>query len=393
MQSAGPRRPVSDWATDFDHLSPEWAAHEPEILADLRQRCPVAHTERFHGAYLITRYEDVVAAAHDTATFSNRITAVNENDPAKIRLHAPPITLDPPAHGPSRRALLPPFAPKAVAGLEPMVRTVCDAALDRLAGREVLDAAVDYAQQVSVGVMTALLGLPPEDHARFHGWVKGILSDGLVDLELAARCTREVRAYFAERLAQQAQQPGDDLVGWVAAVEEFDERDRLGVLYLLLVAGVDTTWSAIGSALHHLSHHPDDAARLAAADDALYATAIEEFLRFYSPIMMGRLVAADGEVGGCPVRSGERALLSFGSANRDPQQFDRPDELRIDRVDNRHLAFGVGAHRCLGSNLARLELRVALQRWLARHPRFSPAGPVSWTIGVRGPRTVPVRLG
>ncbi len=112
------RRPVIDWATDFDHLSEEWAQREPEILAELRERCPVAHTDRFFGAYLVTRYADVVAAAADTARFSNRITAVNENDPARIRLHAPPITLDPPLHGAVRRVLLPPFAPRAVAAIE-----------------------------------------------------------------------------------------------------------------------------------------------------------------------------------------------------------------------------------------------------------------------------------
>jgi len=391
MDPTGARRPVQDWATDFDHLSPEWADDEPAILADLRRRCPVAHTERFHGAYLVTRYEDVVAAAHDTATFSNRITAVNENDPAKIRLHAPPITLDPPLHGPARRALLPPFAPRAVGSLAPMITEVCDAALDRLAGRTEVDAAADYARVVSVQVMANLLGLPLGDRERFHGWVKGILSDGLVDLELAARCTREVRGYFAAQLAEPGCDGRDDLVGWVARVEEFDERDRLGVLYLLLVAGVDTTWSAIGSALHHLSDHPADAARLV-AEPSLLTTAVEEFLRFFSPVMMGRVIEADGEVGGCPVQAGQRLLISFGSANRDPAVFADPDEVRIDRADNRHLAFGVGVHRCLGSNLARLELRIALERWLARVPRFEPAGTVAWTIGVRGPQSVPLRL-
>lgn len=386
-----PRRPVTDWATDFDHLSPDWAAHEPEILADLRQRCPVAHTDRFHGAYLVTRYDDVVAAAHDTATFSNRITAVNENDPAKIRLHAPPITLDPPLHGSARQALLPPFAPRAIAGLEPMVTAVCDAALDALAGRELIDAAVDYAQVVSVQVMATLLGLPAIDHDRFRLWVKGILSDGLVDLDLAARCTREVRAYFTEQLADRAVDPGDDLVSWVAAAEGFDQRDRLGVLYLLLVAGVDTTWSVIGAALHHLSTRPDQAAWLA-ADPARIDLAVEELLRYFAPVMMGRIITADGEIGGCPVRAGERLLISYGSANRDADRFPDPDEVVLGRERNRHLAFGVGPHRCLGSNLARLELRIALQRWLARHPRFEPAGDVTWTIGVRGPKTVPLRL-
>ena len=224
MQPPTPRPPVEDWATDFDHLSPQWAAHEPEILADLRGRCPVAHTDRFFGAYLVTRYDDVVAAAHDTVTFANRITAVNENDPAQIRLHAPPITLDPPLQGPARRGMLPPFAPRAVAEAAPMITVVCDTALDRLDGRTEVDAATDYAQIVSVEVIANLLGLPAEDRSRFHGWVKGILSDGLVDLDLAARCTREVREYFGAQLDDPSCPMRDDLVGWVAAVEAFDRQ-------------------------------------------------------------------------------------------------------------------------------------------------------------------------
>ena len=120
---------------------------------------------------------------------------------------------------------------------------------------------------------------------------------------------------------------------------------------------------------------------------------MEEYLRYFSPVTMGRVIESDGAIGGCPVQAGQRLLLSYASANRDPDHFDRPDEVVLDRAENRHLAFGVGVHRCLGSNLARLEMKVALERWLARYPDFEPAGEVTWTIGVRGPRTVPLRLG
>jgi cytochrome P450 len=395
-----PRRPVSDWATDFDHLSEEWAAHAPEITADLRGRCPVAHTERFSGAYLVTRYDDVVAVAQDTATFSNRITAVNENKPENIRLEAPPITLDPPLHGPVRRSLLPPFAPREVARLVPFVEQCCDRALDALAGRDVVDGALDYAQVIPVDVTARLLGLPRGDGDTFRAWVKGILSEGQIDLELAARCTREVRAFFAEQLEQRRREPGDDLVSWVAHAEvpvdgggsrPLDDREQVGALYLLLVAGIDTTWSAIGASLHHLSRHPDHRRRLV-AEPELMEGAVEELLRFFAPVTMARVITGDGHIGPCPVRGGERLLLSYGSANRDPDHFDRPDDVVLDRAHNRHLAFGVGVHRCLGSNLARMELKVALERWLARYPDFEPAGEVRWTIGVRGPRTVPLRL-
>ena len=411
------RRPVRDWASDFDHLSPEWAAHAPEICADLRDRCPVAHTERFYGAYLVTRYDDVVAVAQDTVGFSNRITAVNENRPENIRLEAPPITLDPPRHGPLRRSLLPPFSAREVARLVPLVEAACDRALDALDRRTVVDGAVDYAQIIPVDVTAHLLGLRREDGDRFRTWVRGILAEGQIDLELAARCTREVRAFFAEQLEDRRHHPTGDLVTWVATAEvqesvggggeggarPLSDREQVGILYLLLVAGIDTTWSAIGASLHHLSHHPGHRRRLLTAlprgrasldpdDDGLWDRAVEELLRFFSPVTMARVIERDGEIGGCPVRAGERLLLSYASANRDAAHFERPDEVVLDRAENRHLAFGVGVHRCLGSNLARMELKVALQRWLARFPDFEPAGDVHWTIGVRGPRSVPLRL-
>lgn len=398
------RRPVRDWATDFDHLCADWADHLPEITADLRERFPVAHTERFFGAYLVTRYDDAVAVAQDTARFSNRVTAVNENDPARIRLEAPPITLDPPLHGPVRRSLLPPFSPRAVAQLAPFVEQSCDDALDALDGCDRVDAVQAYAQIIPVEVTAKLLGLRAEDGDRFRAWVKAILSDGLIDLEVAARATREVRAFFLELLAERRQQPGDDLVSWVAQAEvelepfgsgatrPLSDREQAGVLYLLLVAGIDTTWSSIGAALHHLSTNAEHRARLV-AEPALWDLAVEELLRFYSPVNMGRVITTDATIAGCPVRAGERVLLAFSSANRDEARFARADEVVLDRAENRHLAFGVGPHRCLGSNLARMELKVALRRWLERYPDFEADGPVPWTIGVWGPRQVPVRLG
>ena len=166
----------------------------------------------------------------------------------------------------------------------------------------------------------------------------------------------------------------------------------VGESALLLVAGVDTTWSAIGSALFHLASHPDDRRRLV-ADPELLPTAIEEILRFYSPVTMGRIATSDTAVGECPVGAGDRVVVNFPAANRDPDEFPDADAFVIDRAKNRHLAFGVGIHRCAGSNLARMELRVAIEEWLAAIPEFELADPdaVTWAGGqVRGPRSVPV---
>ena len=190
--------------------------------------------------------------------------------------------------------------------------------------------------------------------------------------------------------------PGDDLISALLHTEVEGEPvpdlQVMGIAALTLIAGVDTTWSAIGSAMLHLATHPDDVQRLI-DEPELMPTAIEELLRAYSPVTMARIVVDDIEVGGCPMQAGDKVLMNFPGANRDPDAFDRADEVVLDRADNRHVAFGVGIHRCAGSNLARMELRVAVEEWLRRIPSFALAdhAEVTWAGGqVRGPRTVPV---
>jgi hypothetical protein len=165
-----------------------------------------------------------------------------------------------------------------------------------------------------------------------------------------------------------------------------------GMIVLLLVAGIDTTWSAIGSSIWHLAQHPEDLQRLT---DDLDSTdfAIEEFLRFYAPVTMARLVAKDVDFHGCPMKQDDWVLLPFPAANRDPEFFEHADEFVIDRKENRHSAFGLGIHRCLGSNLARLEMKVAIEEFVKRFPSFELAAETTWSTGqIRGPRIMPVRI-
>jgi cytochrome P450 len=168
-----------------------------------------------------------------------------------------------------------------------------------------------------------------------------------------------------------------------------------GTIVLTLIAGIDTTWSAIGASLWHLAHHPDDLARLV-AEPELMDLAVEEFLRFYAPVTMARIVAEDVDFHGCPMKENDWILLGFPAANRDPAAFKDADQFIIDRKENRHVAFGLGVHRCAGSNLARLELRCAIEEFIARYPRFTLEDPsaVTWASGqVRGPRRIPVSVG
>jgi hypothetical protein len=177
--------------------------------------------------------------------------------------------------------------------------------------------------------------------------------------------------------------------------QPLEDSHVLGSLRLILIAGIDTTWSAIGASLWHLAKTPDDRARLV-AEPALMPTAVEELLRAYSPVTMAREVVKETTISGCPVKAGNMVLLSFPAANRDPAVFPDADKVVIDRKENRHAAFGLGIHRCVGSNLARMEMTVAIEEWLKRIPdfRLDPGGKVTWSEGtVRGPRQLPVLFG
>jgi len=394
--------PVDDFATDFDHTDPQWVADPYPIWDDLRERCPVAHTTRYGGAWLPTRHADVAAVAYDTERFTSRSVVMgNHRPPMELAPAgiAPPISSDPPFHADARRILLPAFAPGAIARLEPATVAFCDSLLDELEGRDVVDAAVEYAQHIPVRVIADMLGFPQEDAELFRGFVHDVLEGINEPLEKRFENLQGVFTYLWTQIQDHVERPRDDLTTFLIDAEmdgnKLDPIHIAGSMALLLLAGIDTTWSAIGSSLWHLAAHPDDRRRLV-AEPELLPTAMEEFLRAYAPVTMARLVKQDMDWNGCPMKAEDWILLSFPSANRDPEVFERPDEVIIDREVNRHAAFGLGVHRCVGSNLARMEVRVALERWLARFPEFSlaDASAVTWSSGqVRGPRTLPVSIG
>ena len=393
--------PVSDWATDFSHLEPEWAADPYPIQDDLRDRCPIAHTGRFGGAWLPTRYEDVAAVAYDTEHFSSRaIIASNFRPPRELAPvgGSPPISSDPPFHQHARKVLLPAFTKTAITRQEPATRALCNSLIDALEGQEVVDAARDYAQHIPVRVIAAMLGFPPADGPQFRVFVEDVLEGiNLPPDERIARISR-LFEYLLAQVDDHLANPREDLTTYLLNAELFgqklDPSHVVGTMALLLIAGIDTTWSAIGASLWHLAKNQGDLSRLV-ADPGLLPTAIEEFLRAYAPVTMARLVKEDMQWHGADMKAEDWILLSFPAANRDPAQFDRADEIVIDREVNRHAAFGLGIHRCLGSHLARMELRTALEVWLGRVPEFSLEDPsaVRWSAGqIRGPRTLPLRI-
>jgi cytochrome P450 len=390
--------PVADWATDFDHRDPRWVEDPFPIWEDLRKRCPVAHSKRFEdGAYFASRYADVREIAYDSEHFSSRRVILRER---KAPLQpSPPITSDPPEHTPARKVLLPPFTPQAIAKLEPHARALCRDLLAKIGRAKSCDAAVDYAQHIPVRVIAHMLGVPEDDGDRFRRWIHLLLEVGISDETVILPTVQEMTVYFGVEIEKRRARPGDDLISFLLAArvdgQPLSPAHVQGSLRLLLIAGIDTTWSAIGASLWHLATHAEDRRRLA-ADPALLPTAIEEFLRAYAPVTMAREVVKETTVGGCTFREKGQVLLSFPAANRDPEMFPDADRVLIDRAENRHAAFGLGRHRCLGSNLARMEMQVAIGEWLARFPEFRLAdgAKVTWSEGtVRGPRRLPLALG
>ena len=395
--------PVQDFSTDWDHTDPQWVKDPYPIWDDLRERCPVAHTDRYGGGWFPTTHEMVSAIANDTEHFTSRVVVVTNNKhpvgapPAPIG-GAPPITSDPPFHQIARRIMLPALAPGPVNALEPQIRALCTEHLDELRGRTSFDAGAEFAQFISPGVISRMLGFPPEDEDKFRDFVHLVLD--LVDLPVEERVPlfEPMGTYFDEQIADHIANPRDDFTSYLLNVEVGGQKlapeHVRGTMVLTLVAGIDTTWSAIGAAIWHLATHPADLERLVAEPD-LMPLAVEEFLRFYAPVTMARTLKEDYDFFGCSMKKDDWVLLGFPAANRDPAAFDDADRFIIDRAVNRHAAFGLGIHRCAGSNLARMELRVAIEEFIARFPRFEleEDDAVTWAQGqVRGPRHIPLRI-
>jgi len=382
-------KPVQSWETDWDHADPAYNQNAPQIWEELRGTCPVAHTDRYGGAWLPVTHADVSAVARDTDHFSSEGAVLSNKPPRDQWISmapiggAPPITSDPPFHADARRLLLPAFSPQVVAEWEPEIRRLCNELIDNMGDIETVDAAVQYAQNIPVYVIARMLGLPLEDSDYFRETVHMVLEEIGAEFGERQGAFEKLDAYLGMHVRDHIENPKDDLIGFLLNAKIYDQplspEHVVGTIILLMVAGIDTTWSSIGSSIWHLAQHPSDLQRMV-SEPELLPTAI---------------VSQDAEIGGCPVKAGDSVLLPFPAANRDPEVFPDADRVVIDREENRHVAFGLGIHRCLGSNLARLELRVAVEVFIQRFPKFvlADASAVTWSLGqVRGPRKLPVRI-
>jgi cytochrome P450 len=361
------------------------------VYARLRSIAPVCWVRQF-GGWVVTRYADVMTVLRSPQTSCERAALLRERigsefEPVIATRANSMLNLDPPRHTRLRLLVNKAFTPKTVEGLTPFIQRVVDQVIDEARPRGRMDVIRELANPLPAMVIAELLGVPPADRDQFKKWsvditaaVSNIPSN--VSAELLRQsmvAMEELREYFRAIIAQRRAEPRDDLItALVRAQEEGDrlsEEELLANAVLLLNAGHETTTNLIGNGTLALLRHPDQMQRLR-DDPSLVPSAVEELLRFDSPVQFtSRILKDDMTLGRKRLRAGQIALLVLGAANRDPEQFPDPDRLDVGRPDNKHLAFGQGPHFCLGAPLARLEGRIVFETLVQRFPAMRLEGP------------------
>ncbi len=360
-------------AQDFDPTDPR-VVHDPyPAYAVMREKCPIGHGSRFGGFHVISRFADVCEAAHDTGAFSSAegVSLPDFGNP----LNAIPLEVDPPEHTKWRHLIQAWFSPQYCAGLEPAIRSIVGGLIDNFAGHRRADLAQELAVPAPPMVIAHMIGLPEEDWSYYRELTEMMLQAAAAeDSQVNAEQALQLFSYLYNLLEDRREHPIDDLLTKIVQLRyegrELTEEEVLGITFLLVVAGHETTTGAIGSLLLQLARHPEIQDRLR-DDPALRFSAMEESLRLDAPVQyFSRTITHPTTFAGTALAEGEKVILSWASANRDPDAFADPDEFVYDRPNNRHLAFGSGPHRCIGAHLARLEMRVALEEILNRLPTF-----------------------
>jgi cytochrome P450 len=385
---------------EFDHYDPAVCADPHASYREMRQSCPVTWSDRHGGFWAVTSRDAVERIVRDQATFSSRLTSVPPAMFGDAYAQWPPITLDPPEHGAFRKLLLPAFVPTVVNRGEEPLREFCRTRLHRFVADGRCDAANDYSRWAPVFMLTRVLGAPIEDLDKITGWVRGLMEQTVHDdPQTVLAAAGELMGYIAGMIAEREESPRDDLVSVMMTTEVDGDRlssaDVMNSVFLFFLAGTDTVWSVLGSVLRHLAENPRDRRRLRGLDTDAMKVAVEEFVRYFAPASLGRVVTQDVEVDGKLLHAGDSVLVCYPAANRDPASFDDAESLVLDRAVNRHLGFGVGPHRCIGANLARLTLRAALEEWLDVIPEFEledPDGVLNSTGMIWGPRKLGIRV-
>lgn len=345
-----------------------------EGIDDLRRRHPfVRSTFGPNGHWVLCDGELVREALHRPELFSSSVVTPLEEDPPYKWI---PEMLDPPEHTKWRQLLSPHFAPRRMEAMEGSVRHRCVEIIETFADRGHCDFLHDFAWRYPTTIFMELMGLPLAGLDRFMAWEHDILhltADEDPDRSRAIAAMLAVQEYFSGLIDEKRADPGDDLLTealtWTIDGEPISQADMLSWCLLMFMAGLDTVSIQLSYSFWYLAQHDDDRARIV-ADPAVIPSAVEEFLRAFAFVAPARKVMRDGDFHGCPMKAGDMVLVPLSAATRDPASFAEPDRVILDRSPNDHIAFGAGPHRCLGSHLARRELRIALEEWHRRIPEY-----------------------
>lgn len=375
---------------DKPMFGPEQLANPYPLYHRLRSESPVSWSDELDG-WLITGFDELATAVRDP-----RLSVRSKIDIPLKKIHNPLVremmekiapnmwNSDPPAHNRMRALVSKAFTPKAVEAMAPRIQVAVDRLLDQVQGQGRMDLIADLTHPLPVLVIAEMLGVPAEERDRFKGWsdAVAILANWVGELTPAevmqiGKAVMEFRSYTKILIEQRRTEPQDDLITALVQAEEAGDRLSEGELYsnifLLNIAGHETTTNLIGNAVLALLRHPEQLQKLR-DDPALLPNAVEELLRFDSSVQMTtRLATEDVELAGKTIRKGQIAYILWGAANRDPKHFPDPDRLDITRANVNHVAFGAGIHYCLGASLARLEIRICIGTLLRRFPHLQLA--------------------
>ena len=379
--------------SEFNPYDPSFASHPFSTWDDVRETSPVQRCPTFSPpANLLSRYADVREAAYAPETFSSREVLLWRTKPSTA-FSAPPLTRDAPSHRHARLILAPLFTRPAIDALAPEIEAIADALIADIGRRNAPDAAEHFTSALTARSFALFLGVAAQDADHLMRLARDALNSS-ADPETHVAAMSEIGAYLDQAL-RRAPVPGrvlHSLIAYRADERRLSPGFIIDLARLLVIAGSESTSGVLGGALTHLDQDLDLRARLI-ADAALIAPAVEEFLRLYTPSSVGRAVLKNAEISGVPIKAGERLILSFAAANRDPSVFPDPHQADLDRTGPAHLAFGAGIHRCLGVYFSQVQLRLGLAKWLAAYPDYRIDGTGVWTTGMtRAPISLPVRL-
>lgn len=354
----------------YDHRDSRIVVAPHDLWRRLRAQCPVIHSDRYGGFWFVSRYNDVRTVLNDCDTFT---TTEGVNIPRQ-NMALLPGEVDPPLHREYRRILEPLLAPQVVKQHLPWMRELAREWIAKVAGRDHFDACADYCEPYAKRVALRVIGYDLADLDQLDHWT-GVLAAGVRDDEEGLRLSTEFFGHLAKTLQQRAaDNPREDVISAIVhgRVEgrPLTLEEQQSLLLQATFGGLHTTGAVMAGAIVWLAGHPEDRARLR-NDPALMGTAIEEFIRYVTPVPhMNRAAAKNTTLGGCPIAKGERVMFGLGSANHDETVFSDPGEVVLDRFPNRHLGFGGGPHRCVGSHLGKLAARVGIEEFVAEFTDF-----------------------